>query len=321
MNFGIGTARGRGYRPEQVDRFLDELSEDRDAAWERAARLTVLANEMDAECRALREAVATLAPPSYDTLGPRAQELMRLVEDEAAAVRGRAEAETRYAHDTAEAARLALLDEARAAAQARLAAAEEHVQHVIGEARAGAAALRADAEREAAHVRGEAQRTIEAVRHDSERTLAELDKEYRERLDAHHHEFAEREAGIDSRVGELSAYAENLTGEAERTLSTANAEARHRQDDAEAAASELLAQARVREERIRREAERELREHEVRREEIREHLAHVRSTLAALTGREPGEEADAHPDTATDPDPGKVTGADTATDTDATEAG
>jgi DivIVA domain-containing protein len=288
MDFAFGTARGRGYRPDQVDRFLDELSEDRDAAWERAARLTVLANEMDAECAALREAVDTLPPPSFEALGPGAQELMHLVQDEATAVRHRAEAEAQFAHDAADAARLALLDEARAAAQARLAVAEEHVQRVLGEARAAAGALRAEAEREAALVLGEAQRTLDAARHDADRTLSELGKEHREQLDAVHHEIAERDAGTDSRMGELTSYAESFAHEAERALAGAQADARRRQADAEAAAAELLAQARVREERIRREAERELREHEVRREEIRGHLAHVRSSLAALTGREPG---------------------------------
>src|SRR5690348_4283718 len=78
--------RGIGYRPDQVDRFLEELSEDRDAAWERAARLTVLANEMDAECTALRAQVEALPPEDFAALGPGAQELMELVEEEASAV-------------------------------------------------------------------------------------------------------------------------------------------------------------------------------------------------------------------------------------------
>ncbi|MCG7527623.1 cellulose-binding protein, partial [Streptomyces sp. OfavH-34-F] len=61
--------------------------------------------------------------------------------------------------------------------------------------------------------------------------------------------------------------------------------ARHRREDAEAGAAELLAQARVREERVVRETERILREHEEGREEVQAHMAHVRSSLAALTGR------------------------------------
>lgn len=46
---GFATVRGRerGYRPEQVEACAAALSEERDAAWERAARLTVLAREME----------------------------------------------------------------------------------------------------------------------------------------------------------------------------------------------------------------------------------------------------------------------------------
>ncbi|MCZ9337953.1 cellulose-binding protein, partial [Streptomyces sp. TRM76130] len=40
---GFVAVRGRGYRPEQVDVRAAVLSRERDAAWERAARLTVLA--------------------------------------------------------------------------------------------------------------------------------------------------------------------------------------------------------------------------------------------------------------------------------------
>src|SRR5689334_23877565 len=127
---GIDTARGRGYRPDQVDRFLEELSEDRDAAWERAARLTVLANEMDAECAALRQQVEALGSAAFDALGDGAQELLRLVEEEAAAVRDRAEVEAQHARDAAETARRTLQDEARAAASARLAAAEDQADRM-----------------------------------------------------------------------------------------------------------------------------------------------------------------------------------------------
>ncbi|MER5489486.1 cellulose-binding protein, partial [Streptomyces sp. NPDC002812] len=38
---GFVVVRGRGYRPDQVNACADALFEERDAAWERAARLTV----------------------------------------------------------------------------------------------------------------------------------------------------------------------------------------------------------------------------------------------------------------------------------------
>ncbi|MDV9178590.1 cellulose-binding protein, partial [Streptomyces sp. W16] len=70
---GFVAVRGRGYRPGQVDAYAEALSRHRDAAWERAARLTVLARDMEAEADRLRETVAGLAPQTYETLGERAQ--------------------------------------------------------------------------------------------------------------------------------------------------------------------------------------------------------------------------------------------------------
>lgn len=85
--YGFTAVRGRGYRPEQVDAYAAALSQDRDAAWERAARLTVLAKEMEAEAVRLRETVAGLAPQTYDALGERARRIFELGVEEAAALR------------------------------------------------------------------------------------------------------------------------------------------------------------------------------------------------------------------------------------------
>lgn len=73
--------------PEQVDAHAVDLSRDRDAAWERAARLTVLAREMGTELDRLRETVAGLTPQTYEALGGRARELYELGVEEATAVR------------------------------------------------------------------------------------------------------------------------------------------------------------------------------------------------------------------------------------------
>ncbi|MGW3958123.1 hypothetical protein ACWEKM_46410 [Streptomyces sp. NPDC004752] len=84
---GFLTVRGRGYRPEQVDAYTAALSQERDAAWERAARLTVLAKDMKTEAEGLRETVARLAPQTYETLGEGACHIFRLAQEEAAALR------------------------------------------------------------------------------------------------------------------------------------------------------------------------------------------------------------------------------------------
>lgn len=277
--------RGHGYRPDQVDRFLEELSEDRDAAWERAARLTILANEMDAECAALREQVASLPPANFETLGPGAEELLRLVEEEAAAVRERAEVEAQYARDAAETARRTLQDEARAAASARLAAAEDQAERMLDEACSRAAEVLGHARAEAEAQRGEADRTLDAMRQDVDRSTAEAAKERQGRLDALRHELAEREAGVDNRLADLLADAERRLDAAHKERAAAEEALRTQEQEADQQAASMLAQARLHEEHVRRDSERTLRAHEEHRDEIRAHLAHIRTTLATLTGR------------------------------------
>ncbi|MGP3638574.1 hypothetical protein ACTU45_35715, partial [Streptomyces sp. 24-1644] len=88
---GFVGVRGRGYRPEQVDRAVAALSAERDAAWERLSRLTDLAGELAAESARLAEAVASLAPQTYASLGERAQQILSLAQSEAEAARAAAQ--------------------------------------------------------------------------------------------------------------------------------------------------------------------------------------------------------------------------------------
>jgi DivIVA domain-containing protein len=291
---GFNVARGRGYHPEQVDAFVADLSAGRDAAWERAARLTVLANEMDAEAAALRGAAEALGPVSYEALGEGAQELFRQVEAEAADVRDRGEAAARGEYQAVERDARALRDRARADADACLAAAEEAAQGVHDAARRQAADLLGAAQAEADRLDAEAERALEGVRQDIARSLADLEKEQRARLDALERELAEREAVIDARVGDLMTRAEQLLRDAQQEHADAHESARRTQSQAEAAASEIIAQAHAAEERVNHDSDRALRAHESDRDEIRAHLAHVRTSLSTLTGRTLPPEDDDH---------------------------
>ena len=102
---GFVAGRGRGYRPEQVDALAAELSRARDDARERAARLTVRVEELEAEAQRLRLAVTRLAPQTYESLGDRAREILALAEEEAAGVRASAADDVRRITQDAEAAR------------------------------------------------------------------------------------------------------------------------------------------------------------------------------------------------------------------------
>ncbi|WP_328377322.1 cellulose-binding protein [Streptomyces sp. NBC_00440] len=287
---GFTGVRGRGYRPEQVDRFVAELSDDRDGAWERAARLTVLTKEMEATSAALAEQVAGLAPQTYETLGERARTLITLVTEEAAGLRGEALAVAQQLHDEAGVVERGLRDAARADADAALAAAEAHAQQVLAAAQGTSDELRIGSRKDAKQWRGEALGVLREMRERTAAALAELEKEHGERADAAERELAAREADFDARHADLIARAEARLAEARRALSVTEESARHGQEDAEAQAAELVAHARARAERTAREADRVLRENGEAQDELRAHMSHVRSSLASLTGRAPATE-------------------------------
>ncbi|MFD4632053.1 cellulose-binding protein [Streptomyces sp. NPDC058284] len=288
---GFFTGRGRGYRPAQVEAYAAGLSQERDGAWERAARLTVLAKEMEAEAERLRDVVARLAPQTYETLSARAREILAEVEAEAAAVRESAGADAQRLAEEAEGAAREARDAARAYAEQVGADAEEWARQRLLADRATADEERVSARRDVKAWRGDSLAALREMRQRCEGLLADQQKEQDERWEAAEREAAEREAASDARVAERVAAAEAGLSEAKRMFAEAEEAARHGQEDAEARAAELVAEARVREERLARETERVLREHGERWDEVRAHMDHVRNSLATLTGRAPVEEA------------------------------
>ncbi|CAL9468805.1 cellulose-binding protein [Streptomyces sp. enrichment culture] len=281
---GFVAVRGRGYRPDQVERFTAALCRDRDAAWERAARLTVLAKEMEAEAGRLRETVAGLAPQTYDSLGERARTIFRLGLEEAAAVRDRARREAREEVARAEAHALVVRQEAEEEAEALRADAEERARQRLLAARAEADEIRVSTRREVKEGRAQALAALREMRHRTAAVLADQHREHTERWTAAERGYASRAAALDARHAQLVARAEAGLCEAEQAFAEAEESARRRLEEAHARAAELVAEARVREERIARETERVLREHGERWDDVQAHMDHVRSSLAALTG-------------------------------------
>ncbi|MEU9296763.1 cellulose-binding protein [Streptomyces sp. NPDC048266] len=283
MRFAVG--RGRGYRPEQVDRHLAALSEDRDGAWERAARLTVLEKEMEAELARLRAVVEALPPQRYESLSDRARKILELAELEDETLVREAEAEAQSLAEAAETAGREAAEAARAYAEGVRAAADAEARATLEAARKRAEELTTEADREAAELRGAAREVFEAT----ERRAAELLADQHAEQTAVREEAeraAEGEAtALDARHAELLAAAEGRLAEARRFLAKTEEEARHGQEDAEARAGEMFAAARLTAERVERETERVLREHEEARDDIHAHMEHIRTALAALTGR------------------------------------
>ncbi|UXY28031.1 cellulose-binding protein [Streptomyces sp. HUAS TT20] len=283
--YRFATARGRGYRPEQVDVYASALSRDRDAAWERAARLTVLAKDMGAEAERLRERVARLAPQTYETLGERARRVFQLAAEEAADVREGARREAREHLAEAEAHALEVRRTAQEQADALRAEAEERSRQRLLAARAEADNLRIGARREVKEGRSEALAALREVRQRTEAMLAGQAGEHAERWAEADREAVELAAALEKRHVEQLARAEAALAEAKREFGEAEAAARRCQEEAHARAADLVAAARVREDRIARETERMLREHGERWDDVQAHMDHMRDSLTSLTGQ------------------------------------
>ncbi|MET8133983.1 cellulose-binding protein [Streptomyces sp. NPDC005251] len=286
---GFVAVRGRGYRPEQVDAYAAALSRGRDAAWERAARLTVLAKDMEAEAERLREAVTRLAPQTYEELGERARRIFQLGEEEAEALREEARREARSEAEESEAAGREVREAAQAYADEVRDEAEEWALQRLLDARAEADEVRISARRDVKEDRGEALIVLREVRRRTEALVTEQDAEHTARWAEAERADAEREAAFEAHDLERAARAEESLARAARVLAEAKESDRHRQEDAAARAAELVAEARVSEERIARETDRVLREHGERWDHVRAHMDHVRSSLTSLTGRAPAE--------------------------------
>ncbi|WP_202917857.1 cellulose-binding protein [Streptomyces taklimakanensis] len=291
---GFTVVRGRGYRPEQVDRFADELYRDLEEARERLTRLGVLAGELEGEADRLRSAVAALPPPSFEALGERAGLLLSEVEAEAGELRARAEAEAGETRERAEAEARARRDAAHDEAARVRAEADAAAEAVVASAREAAAEVRAAARDEAGRSRDEAERGLRETAERCEALLLAQERKQAEESEALDRALAARESTVAARVADLTGRGESLLDRARRERAEAEAEARRLQDEAEARAADLLARARLRQQRIERETERILSAHEQRAEAMRRHMAHVRAGLATLTGRgaDEGREAD-----------------------------
>ncbi|WP_328431648.1 cellulose-binding protein [Streptomyces sp. NBC_00453] len=286
---GFWVVRGRGYCPDQVDAFADALSLDRDAAWERAARLTVLAKDMDAEAALLQETVAQLAPQTYETLGEGAQQLFQCVEEEAAAVRERARQEAqRLLHEAQEYA-TGVSDAAQAHADAVCGEADERARQRLLAAQTEADNIRVGARRAVKAGRGEALAALREERQRASVMRAEQAREFAERLAELEQIETERVAAREVRGTERLTRAKEELAETKRAFGQAQEFAHRSMDEARARAAEILAGARLREEQIVRETEQVLREHGERSDEVQAQMDNVRNSLTALTGSTSGE--------------------------------
>ncbi|MFF2657705.1 hypothetical protein ACFVUH_10120 [Kitasatospora sp. NPDC058032] len=281
--YGFTVAR-RGYAPEQVDRALTALTAQRDEGWERLSVLGAGLREMERRLAEIQQAAADAPEPDYQVLSDEAAGLARMAENEARAVRDKAE---RFAED--------LRDEVYEAGQALDRAAKEYAATTRTEAdaavrrtdertRAEAETIRAETDREVRSVRdaatGHAAKVRVAAAEASERAEAKL-AELRRKADEM---FAEAQAEADAEDATVSATAERRVKEAEQFRETVLGQIKQSDAEAQARADQLVEQARREAERINAASDREQREYATRLETVQQHLDHIKATLASLTG-------------------------------------
>ncbi|MFJ8110275.1 cellulose-binding protein [Streptomyces sp. NPDC096132] len=282
---GFVTVLGRGYRPKEVDTFIAALSSERDAAWDRVTRLTVLAKEMVVEAKRLREAVTEIRPQTYNTLGERARRAFELVQEEATEMRERARREAQEEVAQAESHAAALRESAQEQAEATRTDAKEYAHKRLLAARAEAQAIRVTARRKVKEFRGDELTALRDVRSRTAGMIVDPKKVHAELWAAAEREAAERIAEFEANHERAVAHAEEAVVQAQRELAEAEEMNRRREEEARARAAQILAEARLREDRISQETERVLREHSERSDEVRAHMDQVQESLQALTGR------------------------------------
>ncbi|WP_338683645.1 ATP synthase F0 subunit B [Streptomyces acidiscabies] len=283
--YGFGTVRGRGYRPSQVEAYIAALCADRDAAWDRAARLTVQAKKAESEATHLRETVTHLTPQSYETLGETAHHLFHLAQHEANSLRERARHEAREQSTRAEEQAAAIREKAKSEARRTLAEAEEWGRQRVAQARTEADEIRVTARREVKQDRAKALEGLREVRSRTEALLTRQDQTRDHRMEAIEREALARARTLDTHYSHLIARAETALAEARNTYTEAEKSANHLQSRARDHATSLLTEAHHQSDHIARETERVLREHGERWDDVRAHMDYVRSSLSALTGR------------------------------------
>ena len=311
-SYGFTAAR-RGYAPEQVDHALLSLTAQRDEAWQRLSRLGAHIRALETQLAETVQSAADAPAPDYAVLSEQALALMAMAENEAQAVRDKAE---RFAEDTRDTVYEAGQTLGRAAteyAEATRTEADLAARRTEERTRAEAEKLRGEADRDARAVRdaatGEAAKIRVEAAEAGERAevrLAELRREADER-------FAVEEAAAVAEDAEISLAAERRLREAEQYRESVLGLIKQTDTDAQAKADQLLDQARREVERINAEIAKDHTEFEKRQETVQTHLDHIKGTLASLTGKavgmiEPGIDG---PAAAPAPEPAAASEADT----------
>jgi cell division septum initiation protein DivIVA len=273
----------RGYEPAQVDKRLNELAQQAEEARAHAAQLAARVQQLEQDKQAGGgEQQPVLA--TFDHLGQRVAEMLRLAEEEAHELldRGRAALEQERSTVADEVSRQRS-DADRHAEQRRTDADTEAVR-VLEDARKTADDRIDAAERDAAARMQEAEAIYEHQRAKAAQAAADFETTLARRRSAAEEDFTTQMQEHQQRLAELESHIEITRTSAEKMNDEAVRESRRLHEEAEKQAAAIVGEARAHAARVRADSDRELAAATQRRDSINAQLSNVRQMLATLTG-------------------------------------
>jgi cell division septum initiation protein DivIVA len=297
MNFlpDVGMNRGfdlalRGYERRQVEDYLANLEAEiatlrhgRDVAADRVAMLEQRLEELHVELQTAQRQVAEFEP-SYAGLGARVENILRLAEEEAIALRADASATGDRIRAGAEDDAKRSRGEADREAQDIVTAAEREAGQRRAAALAEAEGARADAAKDAAAVRAEASSELEEARAKAAQAARDFETTLARRREQAEQELSARLAAAEQRLTDTSDTADQIKREAEAHRAEADRRAGQILDSARRESEAMISEATAKAARARSEVERELSNLVRRRDSVQAQLQNVREMLATMTG-------------------------------------
>jgi cell division septum initiation protein DivIVA len=280
----------RGYERSQVESYLANIEAEnatlrhgRDVAADRVAMLEQRLEELHVELQTAQRQVAEFEP-SYAGLGARVENILRLAEEEAVALRADASATGDRIRATAEDDAKRIRSDADREAKDIVTAAEREAGQRRSAALAEAEGARADAAKDAAAVRAEAASELEEARAKAAQAARDFETTLARRRDQAEQELSARLAAAEQRLTETSDTADQIKREAEAHRSDADRRAAQILDSARREAEAMISEATAKASRARSEVERELANLIRRRDSVQAQLQNVREMLATMTG-------------------------------------
>jgi DivIVA domain-containing protein len=280
----------RGYDRDQVDAHLASLESEftgalseRDRLAERVKQLENRVEELHLQSGDEREEPEQTASP-LSGFGMRIEKIMRLAQDEAAAVREEGEAEIERERAEAKKKVATIQQAAEKDATAHRQKVQSEASGLLDKARQEAARVRADADAQAGATREEASGHLESVRARAAQAAADFETALAKRRQKAESDHTARTNAAERELAETVARTDQLRAEAEKMRSEAERRSQEMLQAAQRESAELVGEARAQADRTRRESERELASLSKRRDAITDQLRNVREMLSTLTG-------------------------------------